>query len=263
MDATTAIDKLSKQLEAIPILESKPRFSEEFTKWKRDTLVLLNNVWKSNPKYSSEFNAISYVFKGIRVLDGNPRPDNRAFLGGLSNAKALLKSMIDEIQEYGLEQADTGESGNVLQHILLICDRFHLVARQIRSRHENRTTIDIEDEYDVQDLFHSLLTLYFDDVRSEEWTPSYAGKCSRMDFLLKDIQTVVEIKKTRKGLTNKEIGDQLIIDKERYRIHPDCRRLVCFVYDPEGKIANPRGIESDFSDESDSFSILVLIGVVD
>lgn len=43
----------------------------------------------------------------------------------------------------------------------------------------------LEDEYDVQDLPHALLLLYFDDVRAEEWTPSYAGKSARMDFLLK------------------------------------------------------------------------------
>ena len=56
-----------------------------------------------------------------------------------------------------------------------ICTRFHLVARQLRKRHDDRSTLDISDEYDVQDLLHSLLCLFFDDIRSEEGTPSYAG----------------------------------------------------------------------------------------
>ncbi len=30
--------------------------------------------------------------------------------------------------------------------------------------------------------------------------------------------------------------NQLIIDKERYRTHPNCKYLVCFVYDPEQRI---------------------------
>ena len=105
----------------------------------------------------------------------------------------------------------------------------------------------IEDEYDVQDLLHALLRLYFDDVRPEEWTPSYAGKSARMDFLLKEEKIVIEVKKTRKGLGDKELGDQLIIDVERYKIHPDCKKLICFIYDPEGRIGNPGGLVSDLN----------------
>ncbi|MGR0481594.1 MAG: PD-(D/E)XK nuclease domain-containing protein [Candidatus Electronema sp. V4] len=141
----------------------------------------------------------------------------------------------------------------------LICLRFHAVASQLRSRHKNRNTLEIEDEYDVQDLLHALLRLYFDDVRAEEWTPSYAGGCSRVDFLLKAEQVVIEVKKTRKGLAAKDIGDQLLIDIQRYQAHPDCKTLVCFVYDPEGRIANPRGIEADLNKQHGSVLVEVII----
>lgn len=73
--------------------------------------------------------------------------------------------------------------------------RFYKIARQLRNRHDNRQTLSIEDEYDVQDLLHALLHLYFDDIRPEEWTPSYAGKSARVDFLLKNEKTVIEVKK--------------------------------------------------------------------
>ncbi len=56
-------------------------------------------------------------------------------------------------------------------------------------------------------LLHALLLLYFDDIRAEAWTPSYAGKSARMDFLLKNEGVVIEVKKTRLGLTDKELGD--------------------------------------------------------
>jgi glucan phosphorylase len=62
--------------------------------------------------------------------------------------------------------------------------RFHLVARQLRERHNERSTLQIEDEYDVQDLLHALLKINFEDVRAEEVCPSYAGGSSRVDFLL-------------------------------------------------------------------------------
>ena len=140
-----------------------------------------------------------------------------------------------------------------------LCSRFHLVARQLRSRHSNRDTLHVEDEYDVQDLLHALLTLEHDDIRPQEWTPSYAGGSSRMDFLLKLEQIVIEAKKTRSGLGARELGEQLMVDIQKYKQHPDCRTLVCFVYDPEGRIANPRGIENDLSGDKDGLAVRVII----
>jgi hypothetical protein len=117
----------------------------------------------------------------------------------------------------------------------------------------------VTDEYDVQDLMHSLLRIFFEDVRAEEWTPSYAGKSSRMDFLLSMEEVVVETKRTRPGLGAKELGSQLIEDIARYKVHPSCKRLVCFVYDPDGRVANPRGIERDLSRNEDGFEVVVII----
>jgi hypothetical protein len=84
--------------------------------------------------------------------------------------------------------------------IVRLAERLHRVVGQLRNRHNRRATLAVNDEYDVQDLFHALLTLFFDDIRQEEWTPSYAGGASRIDFLLREIETVVEIKKTRPSL---------------------------------------------------------------
>jgi len=140
-----------------------------------------------------------------------------------------------------------------------LCSRFHLVAKQIRSRYSDRDTLVINDEYDVQDLLHSLLHIYFDDIRPEEWTPSYAGGCSRVDFLLKDEQIIIEVKKTRDSLRAKQVGEQLIVDIQRYQAHPDCKKLVCFVYDPEGWISNPRGLENDLNRDEDDFIVNVII----
>jgi hypothetical protein len=148
---------------------------------------------------------------------------------------------------------------NPISWVDLICERFHLVAKQLRQRHDNRPTLDVADEYDVQDLLHALLRLYFDDIRPEEWAPSYAGKSSRMDFILKGYGIVIETKKTRVGLGAKEVGDQLIIDIARYKTHPECKTLMCFVYDPDGRIANPKGIEKDLSRDEKEMKVKVVI----
>ncbi len=138
-----------------------------------------------------------------------------------------------------------------------ICNRFHLVAKHLRQRHNKRPSWEIQDEYDVQDLFHALLHVFFDDVRPEERNPSYAGGSSRMDFLLKEEEIAVEIKMTRAGLADRELGEQLIVDIEKYQKHPECCKLVCFIYDPEGKITNQHGLEHDLSTDESGFIVKV------
>ena len=146
-----------------------------------------------------------------------------------------------------------------LDAIKLLCVRFHAVVKQLRKRHQGRSTLDVKDEYDVQDLLHAVLRIFFDDVRPEEWTPSFAGKSSRMDFLLPKEKTVVETKMARPNLTAGELGTELIDDVARYKSHPSCKRLVCFVYDPDGYIANPAGIEADLSRPMDALDVVVII----
>ncbi len=144
-----------------------------------------------------------------------------------------------------------------LNKILNMFVRFHSIARQLRNRHDNRNTLKIEDEYDVQDLLHALLKLYFDDIRTEEWTPSYAGGSSRMDFILKNENIVIEVKKTRTSLNEKQVGEQLILDIAKYSRHSDCKTLICFVYDPEGRIGNPQGLENDLNKMSNNNLLIV------
>jgi len=71
-----------------------------------------------------------------------------------------------------------------------------------------------------------------------------------MDFLLKNEKIVIEAKKTRKGLGPKEVSDQIIIDIARYKEHSDCELLICFIYDPEGRISNPVGLKNDLEKQS-------------
>jgi hypothetical protein len=140
-----------------------------------------------------------------------------------------------------------------------IIEKFHLVAKQLRQRHDDRPTLDIVDEYDTQDLLHALLRIYYEDIRTEEWNPSYAGSSTRSEFLLKDQKIVIEVKKTRATLKAKQLGEQLIIDIAKYKTHPDCKVLYCFVYDPKGYISNPRGIENDLNKTTDSLKVVVRI----
>ena len=101
--------------------------------------------------------------------------------------------------------------------------------------------------------------MHFDDIRAEEWTPSYAGAASRIDFLLPEAEVVIELKMTRQSLSAKQVGEQLIVDIARYRSHPQCKTLFCIVYDPSGRIANPRGVENDLNREDGEMTVKVMI----
>jgi hypothetical protein len=68
-----------------------------------------------------------------------------------------------------------------------------------------------------------------------------------MDFLLLELEAVVELKMMRPSLSTKQLGDQLIVDIDRYQKDPNCRTLYCVACDPEGLIHNPRGLEADLS----------------
>lgn len=175
----------------------------------------------------------------------------------------LEDSLMDELEELPwLEKRkkdDKKTQNNSLFHLERLLKRFDIVARQLKQRHEERETLIIEDEYDVQDLLHALLKIYFEDVRPEEYSPSYAGSSSRMDFLLKKDEVVVEAKMASKKLRDKLIGEQLIIDIKKYQSHPNCKILYCLVYDPNSFIKNPVALENDLSGKHDNLYVKVFV----
>jgi hypothetical protein len=101
--------------------------------------------------------------------------------------------------------------------------------------------------------------LHFEDVRREEWNPSYGGVQSRSDLLLKSERLVIETKMTRKGLGQRELVQELIVDKAQYRRHPDCGTLICFVYNPGCSLPNPTAIERDLSGHDGKLTTAVVI----
>lgn len=195
--------------------------NNRFDEWKRKSLMFVQDQYPGHPQ--------------LHTMEKHVLADNQAY--HCRAIISILKAFV-EVQP----KAVNLDYGRILTNIF---ERFTIVAKQLQRRHDGRDTLVIHDEYDVQDLLNALLRMYFDDVRPEEWTPSYAGGSKRMDFLLKESEIVIEVKMTRKGLGDRELGEQLIVDIANYKQHKSCRCLYCFVYDPNGFIRNPRGIEND------------------
>jgi len=195
--------------------------------------------WPSNDWYENICGELTVKTAFLISLKEDIEKNPEIWENFLSKNKKIQKA---------LSQPGVISSMNIVRKI---CSQFHIVAKQLGNyRHENRNTITITDEYDVQDLLHALLKIFFNDIRPEEYTPSYAGKSSRIDFLIKREKIAIEIKKTREGLIGKQIADQLFIDIERYKkSNPSCVYLFCFVYDPENLIQNPIGFEKDINEK--------------
>jgi len=106
---------------------------------------------------------------------------------------------------------------------------------------------EIKDERDLQVVVEALLRMLFDDVRPEDYVPSRGGANSRVDFVLPEVGVVVETKMTRASMSARNLGEELLIDAGRYPRHPDCSAIVAYVYDPDRRLDNPRGIERDLT----------------
>ncbi len=217
---------------------------------------LFDDAFVDGHRYSRPI--INYFNESISHYIGSPSYQ------GVENVKGVVASALTRVQRnpLALKDAALEAKSNGARDpdvVVKLAERLPAVVRQLRERRENRPTLDVKDEYDVQDLFHTLLTIYFDDIRREEWTPNYAGGASRMDFLLPEIEAVVETKMTRPNLSTKQLGEQLIIDITKYKKHPACRTLFCLVYDPDGRISNPRGVENDLKDDKDQMVVKVMI----
>ncbi len=234
--------------------------NERYASWcKKVSRFLDDNLAYENERFGYK--------KSFIIFAGRFESSGQSFWkqGGervLSYIDSLVLDLEDGSYESPPKPKDTEDSSHkfdVISKIRNTCDKFHRVVKQLRSRWSQRKTLDVNDEYDVQDLLHALFQLDFEDIRAEEWVPSNAAKSTRVDFLLKKEKVVIEVKKTRKGLSGKEVSSQLIEDIHRYQSHPDCETLICFVYDPEERISNPRGIERDLNKEENGFKVEVWI----
>ncbi|MGB9236992.1 MAG: hypothetical protein WCC04_21490 [Terriglobales bacterium] len=134
---------------------------------------------------------------------------------------------------------------DVEELLLQLVKNIRRAMHPLTHRRKGAVSLTFSTEYDVQDLLHALLRPWITDIRPEEFTPSLAGSSTRMDFLLPAHKLVIELKFVRDVNHAKKIGDELIVDIDHYRRHPECETLWCVVYDPEHMIRNAEALRKD------------------
>lgn len=137
--------------------------------------------------------------------------------------RVLPQGQIPEAAERQLEQRNSSgpaQPSNVEDLLMVLLRGLRRAMHPLTHRRKGAQQLTFSNEYDVQDMLHALLRPWVSDIRPEEFTPSYAGSSTRMDFLLPAHGLVIELKFVRDRTHAKRIGDELIIDIEHYRVHP-------------------------------------------
>ena len=212
----------------------------DFFEWQSTSLMMLQSLYPNHPQ--------TIAFK--KLIDEDKQ---QALYATYQTQMGIMKAF-SKLKPSSPNDVD---ADLLLSHIFNNFSRF---IHQLRRKRHNGRECFISDEYDVQDLLHALLKLHFDDVRAEDWTPQNSGSNNRIDFLINDNQTAIEVKYAKDSHKDKQIGDELIIDIAKYSKHPNCNSLYCFVYDPDYCIGNPKGLENDLNNKStDEFKVKVFV----
>ena len=97
-----AIKRLQKAVDQIPSLTELSTDSPEFNKWHRSTRIAIRNTFVQYPDYVREFDSI--IFEP-RLLHADYEIWDPGYESGLEEARALLESMVEEIEEYWQDES--------------------------------------------------------------------------------------------------------------------------------------------------------------
>lgn len=178
----------------------------------------------------------------------NPAEPNAMFSEWLSPFRAVREALAGQRHILAQVMSQTSSLSNVLDELADLFSRLEDYISTLR-RYDNPRILApaIEKEADLQVLVDALLRLQYDDVRAEDLVPQSAGGGARVDFLLQDSGVVVETKMTRPKLTDRKVGEELLVDWGRYPRHPECKAIFALIYDPKRHLKNPAGLERDLS----------------
>jgi hypothetical protein len=115
-------------------------------------------------------------------------------------------------------------------------------------RYNGRKTLEVNDEYDLQDFLRAFLRMEFADLIHEDPLPKVASLSGRIDFALRDQRIYIELKVVEsesswKSTMSKDVASKI----ERYGRSHECDLLIVFIYDPTHAMRDAARIEKDLT----------------
>ena len=97
-----AKDRIGRALEQLTTLSQLNSNTEEFMKWRRGTRIAICNTFGRDSDHFEEFQKIAFTSRSGSYVDPtlNQRLAARVYDAGLVQARALLESFLEEIEEY-------------------------------------------------------------------------------------------------------------------------------------------------------------------
>lgn len=135
--------------------------------------------------------------------------------------------------------------------LLRVCERLPDAARSLATRRKGKVTYEIKDEYDVQDLLHSIIRAYFKySVNENPIGKVGGGPSSLADFSIDELGTIIEAKFVRGPNDQTRIVEEFAQDLLLYSKWAPLETFIYLVYnsrdlrDPEAleKLAGPHEI---------------------
>ncbi len=117
-------------------------------------------------------------------------------------------------------------------------------------RYDGRKTLEVNDEFDLQDLLRAFLRMEFPDLIHEDPLPKVASSSGRIDFAVRGKKIYIELKVFKsESHWNSTMSKDIASKIERYGRSHECDLLIFFIYDPKQAMREAASIEKDLTNE--------------
>ncbi|MDP3764026.1 MAG: hypothetical protein Q8Q95_00175 [bacterium] len=210
---------------------------------------------------SDEFDPKSKLHDGDLFIDG--------FIGSFQNTiktKSILK--LRGLAMSARTKIKTGIPlvGNTLpsvHQVINILNRLSDVISRLKHRRKGKNSLEVRDEYDIQDILYVMLKGPFPTLQYEDPNKKVGTASSTIDFTIEELGLFIETKYISDKGKEKEIQKQCKEDIISYGNQSSCYRIIFVIFDPSHAIDNEyafkSGIESKISMGGKELEIIVLI----
>ncbi len=153
----------------------------------------------------------------------------------LSKIYSYVLSAKEKINQGLIVRESILPSVNVLLSVL---NSFPDVVSRLKHRRSGKSTLDINDEYDIQDILYVMLKGMFPTLQYEDPTSKVGPNSSRADFTILDLCVFIEVKHVSQKGKEKTVHDECLTDIQKYGKQEGCQKIIFFIYDPNKCIDN-------------------------
>lgn len=203
---------------------------------------------------------VNHILNKNEVSENDLNNSISRLINGTLDVQSLL--LLEFLEKHLLEvRFISKNSEQILREIFY--NFSNAVQKIIKDRRKGHPQYQIEDEYDVQDILYVIIKSIFPNMRDEDSIAKVGAKSTKIDFILREEEILIEVKMIKKGDSNeKHFIEQLKVDFESYHKCVWLNKLFCFVYDPykkTGDISNFNDLNGQRVKGSHSYNVEIIV----